>query len=147
MKITICASIDFTHEIGKINDFLKENGHHVNIPQTAEKILTGKLAWENYVKEKQSSKQTVDRKVNDNVIKIHYEKIKESDAIIVVNIDKNGIRNYIGGNTFLEIGFAYVLNKKIFFLNDIPEMPYTDELKAMNPVILNGDLSKIQVST
>ncbi|MBI4895884.1 MAG: hypothetical protein HY831_05315 [Candidatus Aenigmarchaeota archaeon] len=144
MKITICASIDFTHEIGKINDFLKEKGHDVNIPQTAEKILSGKLTWEEYRKEKQSSERTVDRKVNDNVIKIHYEKIKQSDAIFVVNIDKKGIQNYIGGNTFLEIGFAYVLNKKIFLLNDIPEMFYTDEIKAMKPIILNGDLEKIR---
>lgn len=142
MKITICGSIDFTHEIGKIKDFLKDK-HQVLLPQTAEKILTGKITWKDYLKEKQSSQKTVERKVTDNVIRIHYEKIKGSDAIVVVNIDKKDIKNYIGGNTFLEIGFAYVLNKKIFLLNEVPEMPYTDEIKAMKPIVLNGDLSKI----
>jgi hypothetical protein len=59
-------------------------------------------------------------------------------------LDKNGIKNYIGGNTFLEMGFAHVLNQKIFLLNPIPEIPfYKTEIEAMRPVVLNGDLAKI----
>ena len=42
------------------------------------------------------------------------------------------------------MGFAHVLNKKIFILNDIPEMIYIDEIKAMQPIILNGNLAKIK---
>jgi predicted RNA-binding protein with PUA domain len=61
-----------------------------------------------------------------------------------VNIDKGGFSNYIGGNAFLEMGFAHILNKKIFLLNEIPEMIYTDEILAMQPIVLNGDLSKIK---
>ena len=56
----------------------------------------------------------------------------------------NGIPNYIGGNTFLEMGFAHVLNKKVFLLNNIPAMPYDDEIKDMQPIVLNGDLLKIK---
>jgi len=45
----------------------------------------------------------------------------------------------------MEIGFAYVGNKKVFLLNSIPEdVPYTDEIKAMMGVELNGDLNKIK---
>jgi predicted RNA-binding protein with PUA domain len=62
---------------------------------------------------------------------------------LVVNEDLNGIKGYIGGNSFLEMGFAHVLNKKIFLLNPISEMGYEDEIVAMKPVILNGDLDKI----
>ncbi len=62
----------------------------------------------------------------------------------MINLTKKGIDNYIGGNTFLEMGFAYVLAKKIFLWQDIPEMIYTDEIKAMQPIILNGDLNKIK---
>ncbi|MFQ5770208.1 MAG: hypothetical protein ACE5HX_06710, partial [bacterium] len=43
----------------------------------------------------------------------HFEKIKKSDAILVVNPDKDGKKNYIGGNTLLEMGLAFFLNKKI----------------------------------
>ena len=70
--------------------------------------------------------------------------IGELNAVLVLNPDKKGIKNYIGGNTLIEMGFAYVLDKKIFLYNPIPEMSYTDEIKAMKPIILNKDLSKIE---
>jgi predicted RNA-binding protein with PUA domain len=64
---------------------------------------------------------------------------------LVVNEDLNNVEGYIGGNTFLEMGFAHVLNKKIFLLNPIPEMGYEDEIVAMKPVVLNNDLEKIKL--
>ena len=42
------------------------------------------------------------------------------------------------------MGFAHVLNKKIFLFNDIPDMFYKDEIKAMNPIIIDRDLTKIK---
>jgi len=57
---------------------------------------------------------------------------------------KKGVKNYVGGNSFLEMGFAFILKKKIFLLNDIPEMPYTSEIVAMKPICLKGNLEKIQ---
>jgi predicted RNA-binding protein with PUA domain len=50
---------------------------------------------------------------------------------------------YIGGNSFLEVGFAHVLNKKIFLFNEIPDCLFKDELIAMQPIILGEDLKKI----
>lgn len=42
------------------------------------------------------------------------------------------------------MGQAHVNNKKIFFLNGMPEgLPYMDEIEAMDPVCLNGDLAAI----
>ena len=71
-------------------------------------------------------------------------KIKKSDAILVLNYDKNEVKNYIGGNTLIEIGFAHYWKTKIFLLNPIPEIPYyKSEIEAVKPVIINGDLSKI----
>ncbi|MEI8343641.1 MAG: hypothetical protein WCF93_01670 [Candidatus Moraniibacteriota bacterium] len=77
------------------------------------------------------------------MIRDYYEKIKASDAILVVNCDLNGVVGYIGGNSFLEMGFAHVLNKKIFLLNQIPETSFKDELIAMQPTILSGELKII----
>ena len=71
-------------------------------------------------------------------------KIEKCDAILVLNYDKKGIVNYIGGNTFLEIGLAFWLGKKIFLLHPIPEMDYKAEMHAMQPVVLQGDLSLLQ---
>jgi uncharacterized membrane protein (UPF0127 family) len=48
----------------------------------------------------------------------------KSDAVLVLNYDRKGIKNYIGGNTLMEIGFAHVLNKKIYLMNPIPEIEF-----------------------
>lgn len=66
----------------------------------------------------------------------HYGKIAEADILLVLNLEKNGIRNYIGPSVFAEIAFAIGLNitsgKKIqvYCLNTLPQnIPYSDELK------------------
>lgn len=105
--------------------------------------MDGELTMDEFKKEKEVNGDASFRKIQYDVIRRYYEIIKNSDAIMVLNLDKNGIKNYIGGNTFLEIGFAYVLGKKIFLMNPIPEMGYKDEVMAMQPIILNGDLNKI----
>lgn len=84
------------------------------------------------------------QKNNKDAIREFWRKMQDGDAVLVVNLDKHGVKNYIGGNTFMEIGFAHVLNQKIYLLNPIPEISYyKTEIEAMNPVILNGDLSRV----
>jgi len=144
MKITICGSISSTPKIKDISKNLAEMGIETKIPYTSGRIIRGEVALEDYLAE---IRENGDKKFRDNtdVIKEHFEFIKNSDAILVVNIDKNGIKNYIGGNTLMEIGFAHVNDKKVFLLNPIPEdVPYVDEIKAMVDEVLNGDLKKIK---
>jgi hypothetical protein len=84
-------------------------------------------------------------KKKGDAIQAHFKKILWSDAVLIVNSEKKGIVNYIGANTFLEIGYAFGNNKRIFILNDLPtQSAYTEELRGMNPSVLQGDLSKIQ---
>lgn len=71
------------------------------------------------------------------------ETIKNVDAVLVLNFNKNGQENYIGGATFLEIYDAFRMNKKIFFVNPIPDNMLKDELIGFNPTIIGNDLSKI----
>lgn len=74
-----------------------------------------------------------------------FEKLKMVDALLVLNkSQKNGRVNYISGSSFLEMGFAHALGKKIFLLQGIPEVAYQDEILAMHPIALNGDLEKIR---
>jgi hypothetical protein len=42
-------------------------------------------------------------KKEHDYIRYHYNEIVSGDAVLVLNFDKNGIKNYIGANTFLEI--------------------------------------------
>ncbi|HCR52760.1 TPA: hypothetical protein DIV48_03955 [Candidatus Kaiserbacteria bacterium] len=70
-------------------------------------------------------------------------KVAANDAILVLNFEKEGKPNYIGGATFLEIFKAWELGKKIYFYNPIPDGILRDELLGMNPVILNGNLKAV----
>lgn len=144
MHIVICASIDFTHQIEKIAQQLLNVGHTVDIPLTSQRIIAGEITLDEYLAEKINNGESVRRKIDDDVIRAYFEKIRNADAILVLNFAKKGIANYIGGNTFLEMGFAHVLRKHIFVYQNIPEMLYTDELLAFEPITLNEDLSLIR---
>lgn len=108
----------------------------VVVPHNTEKYASNQLADEN-------SYESTKNKIEKDLIRSYYNEIKNADAVLVANYDKNGVINYVGGNSFLEAAFAHVLNKKLYFLFEIPEMIYSDELKALQPIILNGDLNKI----
>ncbi len=82
-------------------------------------------------------------KVEYDLIRGYFEKINEGDAVLVVNVERKNIDGYIGGNSFLEMGFAHVLDKSIYLLNKIPEMNYKDEIEAMNPIVLNNNFKNI----
>jgi hypothetical protein len=87
-----------------------------------------------------------DVKRENDYLRVHYRNICESDAILIVNLEKNGIQNYIGGNALIEMGQAYVNGKKIFLLTELPTaLSYAAEIECMDPVCLSGDLNNIGV--
>lgn len=87
-------------------------------------------------------------KRENDTFRDHYARILESDAVLFVNGVKNEIENYIGGNVLIEMGQAYVNNKKIFFLNGMPSgLPYQDEIEAMDPICLYGALHNLLLHT
>jgi hypothetical protein len=137
MKIAICGSMTFAEQMFEIKKQLEYKNHEIILPHNTELYVNNSLTLE-------SKKESVENKIKYNLFKYYFNLIKNSDAILMANFEKNKIKNYIGGNSFLEMGFAHILNKKIFILNDIPKMIYTDEIKAMQPIILKGDLTKIK---
>ncbi len=142
MKITICGSLEFAFEMKEIAEKLVGLGFEVDLPPTAKMILENKISSEQIKTEKEAGVFS-QRVVESDAIRRYWNIMQNSDAVLVVNFDKKGIKGYIGGNSFLEMGFAHVLNKKIYLLNDIPDMGYKDEIEAMQPIILNGELNKI----
>lgn len=136
MKIGVVGSMQYTEKMLDLRDQLIELGHDAFVTTLAAPFV-GKTD-----EEKEEIKL---RQKNDmDAIREFWKLMQGADAVLVANYDKHGIANYIGGNTFLEIGFAHVLNQKIFMLNPIPDMPYyKTEIVAMKPVIINGDLSQI----
>lgn len=137
MIITLCASLSAHLDILEAIKDLEKLKFKVLYPWATEEIDQGKVDFSNL---------DAFKLVNQTrAIKIHYDKIKKGDAILVINsITKHGIKNYIGGNTLMEMGFAFILNKPIYLLNPIPKMIYTEEIQAMKPIIIKGDLSKIK---
>lgn len=87
----------------------------------------------------------LDQKNNRDAIREFWKKMQGADVVLVLNLARHGIPNYIGGNTLMEIGFAHVLNQKIFLFNPIPDIQfYKSEIEAVKPVIIYGDLSLVR---
>mgnify|MGYP001583108835 CR=1 FL=1 len=146
MKITICGSIAFYEKMQEVKKQLENMGYEVKLPPIEVRNGEGKLisVQEYYKIRKGNSDHTGwigERK--SEAIMTHFKKVEWSDAILVLNYDKNEVKGYVGGNTLMEIGLAFFLKKKIYFLNDIPELSYKEELSGMKPVVIRGDLNKI----
>lgn len=130
--ITICGSMKFFTEILQLKKDLENLGFAVLTPSEEGTDI-------DYSKLSQQEQADLKQKFIDK----HIEKIKSSDAILIANYTKNETRDYIGANAFLEMAFAYLLKKKIFVLNSIPQQPSTVEIEGLKPIVLNGHLNFI----
>ena len=72
------------------------------------------------------------------------ERIATMDAVLTLNVDKNGKKNYIGGATFIEIYEAFMKGKKIYLYNNIPKGMLYDEISGFSPIIINGNINLIK---
>ena len=105
-NIVICGSMKIKDKIIDVANSLEKLGYNVLLPvecmQGLDKVIASRA---------------------------HFDRISnpENDIILIVNVSKNGIDNYIGPNSFAEIAFGFYFNKKVFLLNDIYE-PYKDEI-------------------
>jgi len=137
MKITVCGSMTHYGRFVGLKKELEKVGHIVLLPEPASCACKKKIEVGKYV-------DTFKLKLKYDYIRKHFANIILSDCILVANYDKNSVKNYIGGNAFLEIGFAYFINKPVFLLNPIPKIDYYyHEIRAMKPVVIKGDLKRI----
>ena len=115
-KVVICSSRIFQKQAQQWKQKLEKLGYNViKIP-----ILADQNSLEEY----------------KNAHTSHYKKIVETDILLVLNIEKNNIPNYVGPSVFAEIAFAIGLNIafekniQIYCINDLPENShYAEELK------------------
>jgi hypothetical protein len=137
MRIVVVGSMQFAEKQIETRDRLNALGHNAHLIDRFVKPCAGKTDGE-------KERIKLHNKKEKGAIRDYWRLMQGGDAILVVNLDKKGVKNYIGGNTLMEMGFAHVLDQKIFLLNPIPDIPYyKTEIEAMRPVILNGDLSKV----
>lgn len=100
---------------------ISENAYHESISDASFQIFKRKASMKHI------------RKIRDN---------EKTFGILVMNIDKHGIPNYIGPNTFAEIAVAVTHYKKVYLFQGMPAF-YRDELVAWNVICLDGDIDGI----
>lgn len=135
MKIFICASKHNYSHIADIKDKLQEMWHIITLPNSYDNPTL-----ELELKEKSQIEHS---KWKQEMLKLQAKKVAANDAILVMNFDKNGMKNYIWGATFLEVYEAFRQWKKIYFYNPLPDWMLHDELVGINPVIINWNLDLI----
>jgi len=131
----------------EIKKELEKMGHEVDLPPAKVKGKNGNIitVQEYYKLRKENTDDGSwiwERK--KEAMKNHFDKVALSDAVLVLDHQKNKINGYIGANTLIEMGLAVHLNKLIYLLNPIPEISYKEEILGMKPIVISGDLSKIR---
>jgi hypothetical protein len=141
--IVICSSAAFYKPMLEVEGQLKKLGFKVTIPHVANKMKkSGDFRVETY-KTWWNDPKNYKRKTF--LTKHHFNKIVKGDIVLVLNYEKNGIAGYIGGAVLAEMAIGLHYGKKIYVLNPMPEsVSYAEELFAMLPTILNGDLNLIK---
>jgi hypothetical protein len=141
-RINVLGSSHFMVEMVAAKNKLCEMGYEGTIHPHYEAFVKGEMKehlnrW--YKGEKAALKR------ENNYLKVHYSHILESDAVLFINAEKNGIKNYIGPNVLIEMGQAYVNNKPMFLMYDLPkDSPFIDEVASMDPICLHGDFDNLK---
>jgi len=136
MKFMVCGSMYFSKEMLETQKKLEEMGHEVLIADDVMDCL-----------DKPELSADWEHCINLDIDKKCFDKVAESDAIIVLNYPRKEIPGYVGGATLMEIGLARHLNKRIFLLHSPPSeehLRYAFEVKLTKPVVLDGDLNNIK---
>ena len=140
MKVLIICSTSFYDKIDAIMQKLQSNGHTVITPNCYDNPVTSE-------DNQKKSDEEYYAFFKEMYIESR-EKISNIDAVLVLNYTKikNGkeLDNYIGASTFLEMYEAFMQNKKIFLMNELPDNMLYDDLKGMNPTIINGNVDLIK---
>lgn len=131
----------FAKEMLETKKELEKNGHEVFVPTDTQDHTINPELKGGFEKDFDAE---IRHCIEKDVLRDGLDKIAKSDAIIHLNYPKNGIDGYIGPSGIMEIGVAFHLKKKIFLMYNVDkEQKYALEIMLTSPVILSGDLSKI----
>lgn len=134
MKILIICSKAFYDKIPSIKEKLENKGYTIILPNCYDcPEMEDKY---------RNTREHADWK--SKMFRYSQKVISNVDSVLVLNYEKNGIENYIGGATFLEMYDAFRLGKTIYLMNDIPKGMLEDEIIGFSPIIINGNLDKIK---
>jgi len=95
MKIFICASKHNYVHIPELKSSLEEIWHIITLPNSYD------VPFLEYKIRDKSAKEHI--KWKQSMLRLQSEKVWDNDAILVLNFDKNWMKNYIWWATFLEV--------------------------------------------
>ncbi len=136
MKIFLICSKSFYDRIPEIKNQLESAGHEITLPNS----------YDNPLAEDEFRNLGVDEhaKWKAGMLKHSTDVINDMDAVLVLNFEKKGVANYIGGATFLEMYDAFRLGKKVYLYNPVPEGILKDEIIGFSPIVINGNLEEVK---
>ena len=126
--VTVCGSMAHKDEWLQVVDRLRAEGLRVATPDLSEGTDWSSL----------TDAQIIERKGRH--VRRHLANIAATKAVLICNYQKNGVANYIGGNSFLEMGAAFIYDKPLYVLNGIPDQGNREEILALSPIVLNGTI-------
>lgn len=131
-NIAICGSMAHKDLWMPIIEQLRAIGLTVSTPELSEA-----RDWSKFTDDKIATEKGL-------LIRRHFANIATADAVLIANFKKNDIENYIGSNTFLEMCAGFIYNKPIYLSNPVPKQQNYEELLALKPIVLGGDLSQLE---
>ncbi len=138
--LVICSSANFYEHVVQIQQKLTAANLVVIIPKSAQKMKDAG----DYTVNKTWYTNPNDYVLKADLVRTHFDNITTGDAVLVVNDEKHGRAGYIGPNVLMEMSLAWYQHKPIYLLNAFDEeSPFEEEIKAMEPIILHGDFSKL----
>ena len=142
LVITICTSGSFYRKATAIKTKLEAYDYSVIVPATAEKMKkSGDYDISHY---KTWFSDAKDYHKKAAYMREHFKEVERGDICLVLNYEKHGVANYIGGNVLMEMALAFYLKKPIYILNEVPKnSPFIEEILGMEPVVLKGKIEKL----
>lgn len=140
--IALVSSISFYKDVIAVKHKLESLGLNVIVPKLASQMeKSGDFNLQSYIN---TFYQGNFIKGKGKAIKDHFNEIASSDAILIINHTKHAVKGYIGPNVLMEMAVAFHLKLPIFIYNPTPKKsPFSDEISAMEPVVINKNLKKI----
>lgn len=130
-RVVLCGSMGAYGDILNISSQLNKLQVPTVIPEAEDASILG-LSADAFEQFKRRVSFQYLRKIRD----------PRTFAVLAINVDRHGIPDYIGPNTFAEIAVTFAQSKRIYLLQGMPD-DYEDELSAWRTVPLHGKLERL----
>ena len=130
-RVVLCGSMTFYGEMIRVQHRLDKLSVPVSLPDAEDERIMA-LGIDQYERFKRRVSLAHMRRVRH----------RSTFGILVLNLDKRGVADYIGPSTFAEIAMATAFSKRVYLLGSCPES-YADELAAWGAVALDGRLDRL----